>query len=437
MKKKRFLSIAVSAALTACLFTGCGSSQGSSKESSETKSGKTKLTMMVFPSSENYETINKEFLKDNPDLAEKAEIEVQLGGAGDTDVADKLRLALTSGDNVPDIVRLNYTQLPEFAKAGVLYPLDDYIGEYDDKIIDAAKSIMQYDGTYYALPREVKPKVWFYRADIFEECGINVEDVKTIDDYIAAGEKIREKYPNAHMENYNIPTQGYDLMMMMSTTGEGFCDEDGNYNLPGNEGVRTTFERMKKIYDSDVNSKVVEWSADWAPAFDSGEIVSQLIGGWFKTDFRNFNLENQKNKWAMAPWPEEIREGSDAGGAIWVIPEKSKNKELAAEIMTKMCFDEDAAKTIYDVTGIIPALKSAETDTYYDGGNDYYVSSLGKVNSEATKYLKVFPYNPASSQEMKIVSQYLDEYLQDNLSLDDALKGAQKDLENQIGNPYE
>ena len=111
--------------------------------------------MMVFPSTENYETINEKFLEQNPDLAEKVDFEVQLGGSGDGDVADKLRLALTSGENVPDIVRLNYTQLPEFAKAGVLYPLGDYIAEYEDKIIDAAKSIMKYDGTYYALPRGV------------------------------------------------------------------------------------------------------------------------------------------------------------------------------------------------------------------------------------------------------------------------------------------
>ena len=194
---------------------------------------------------------------------------------------------------------------------------------------------------------------------------------------------------------------------------------------------------MKKLYDSDVMSSAAEWSADWTPAFDNGEIVSQLIGGWFKTDFKNFNLESQKGKWAMAPWPEEIREGSDAGGVIWVIPAAARNKELAAEIMTKMCFDEEAARIIFDVTGVLPALKSAAEDEYYNGDNEYYACSLGKVNSEAMEYLKIFPYNPASSQEQKIVLQYLDEYLQENMTLDEALKAAQDDMINQIGNPFE
>ena len=83
-------------------------------------------------------------------------------------------------------------------------------------------------------------------------------------------------------------------MMMLSGTGAGFCDENGNYNLASNEDVKLTFERMKKLYDSDVMSSAAEWSADWTPAFDNGEIVSQLIGGWFKTDFKNFSKIYEK-----------------------------------------------------------------------------------------------------------------------------------------------
>jgi ABC-type glycerol-3-phosphate transport system substrate-binding protein len=395
------------------------------------------LKMMVFPATENYEAINDKFLSANPEIDAKVDIEVELGGSGDGDVAQKLRLALASGQDLPDIIRLNYTQLPEFAEAGVLEPLGNYIIAYEDDIIDAAKSVMQYNGEYLAFPREIKPKVWFYRADIFEECGIDPYAVKTIDEYIAAGEKIREKYPNACMENYNVPNKNYDLMMMLSATDGRFCDEEGNYNLASDANVKLTFERIKKIHDSAVNSSVAEWSADWAPAFSSGEIVSQLIGGWFKTDFMNFGLEDQKGKWAIAPWPEEIREGSDAGGAIWVIPANSENKEIAAEYMAKLCFDTEASKIIYDVTGIIPALKSAQADPYFNAEHKYYASSLGPVNFETMEYLKVYPYTPASTQEITIAVQYLDEYIAGKMTVEEALEAAQNDMINQIGNPYQ
>lgn len=446
--KKRILAAILGLTLTVGMLTGCGGSDEDSaqtpaeetteettEEASEETAEKVTLTMMVFPSTENYEAINEKFMEANPDLAEKADIEVVLGGSGDGDVAQKLRLALTSGEDIPDIVRLNYTQLPEFAEAGVLMDLGDYVAVYEDDIVDAAKTIMQYDDTYYALPREIKPKVWFYRADIFEECGIDVREVKTLDEYLALGEIIREKYPDACMENYNTPSKNYDLMMMLGATDGRFCDDEGNYIIAESEGVKLTFERIKKIHDSEYNSSVEEWSADWAPAFESGEIVSQLIGGWFKTDFRNFGLEGQEGKWAMAPWPEEIREGSDAGGAIWVIPKDAEHAELAAEIMAKMCFDEEAAKIIYDETGVLPALKSAATDEYYNS-DEYYACGLGEVNNEAMQYVSVYPYNPASTQEVTIVLQYLDEYLEGNMTVDEALQAAQEDLINQIGNPY-
>lgn len=395
------------------------------------------LKMMVFPATENYDEINKRFLAENPEIDAKIDIDVELGGSGDGDVAQKLRLALASGQDLPDIIRLNYTQLPEFAEAGVLEPLGDYFVAYEDDIIDAAKAVMQYKGEYVAFPREIKPKVWFYRADIFAECGINPAEVKTIDDYIAAGEKIREKYPNACMENYNVPNKNYDLMMMLSSTNGSFCDEEGNYNLSSNEDVKLTFERIKQIHDSNVNSSVAEWSADWAPAFSDGELVSQLIGGWFKTDFMNFGLEDQKDRWAIAPWPEEIRAGSDAGGAIWVIPKDSKNKEVAAAYMAKLCFEPNASKIIYDSTGIIPALKSAQEDSYFNAEHDYYAGSLGPVNFEAMEYLKVYPYTPASTQEVTIALQYLDEYIMGNMTIDEALKAAENDMLTQIGNPYQ
>ncbi len=440
------------------LFAGCGSSEENSAgtTSSDGTAGATdaaavstsgsdqvwsgdpvSLKMMVFPATENYQKINDQFLAANPEIDKKVDINVELGGSGDGDVATKLRLLLASRQELPNLIRLNYTQLPEFAEAGVLEPVKDYIAPYEDNIIDAAKSVMKYNDEYYAFPREIKPKVWFYRADIFKECGIDPYQVKTIDDYIAAGKKIQEKYPKACMENYNAPSQAYDLMMMMSGTENGrFCDKDGNYNFADNADVKLTFERIKKIKESGVNSSVMEWSADWAPAFSSGEIVSQLMGGWFKTDFMNFKLEDQKGKWAIAPWPEEIRQGSDAGGAIWVIPAESKNKEVSGSYISKLCFDNDAAKIVYDVTGIIPALKSAQEDPYFNAPHAYYASSLGPVNFEAMSYLKVYPYTPASSQEITIATQYLDEYIRGKMTVDEALKAAQADMISQIGNPY-
>lgn len=448
MKMKRILVVWLAAAMCIGTFAGCSRNSEDNQSSANADASKpensgedneepTTLRMMVFGLTEVYEDINREFLEINEDMAGKVNIELELGGSGDYDVAEKLRLALASGEELPDIIRLNYTQLPEFAEAGILEPIERFVEPYSDNIIEGAKTVMEYEGTMYAFPREIKPKIWYYRTDIFEECGIDPAEIKTVDDFIAAGEKIQEKYPNSHLENFNVPSQQYDLMMFLCATGGKFCDEEGNYNISTDEGTKEAFEMIKKIHDSSVNSTVAEWSADWGPAFASDELISQLIAGWWRQDVMNWDIEELRGKIGLALWPEEIRYGSDAGGAIWVIPSSSENKELAGDILARMCFDEETARMIYEKAKILPAIKSAMDDPVYNEQDDYFASNIAAVNFEAMEYLEVYPYTPASSQEITIVKQYLDEYLSGNMNIDEALKAAEDDLKNQIGNPYQ
>lgn len=447
---KKVLAALLTAAMCIGSLTGCGqnaednqpsgSFEGAVTEADtldESDENPTTLRMMVFGSTEVYENINRDFFEINEDLAGKVKLEVELGGSGDFDVAEKIRLALVSGEELPDIIRLNYTQLPEFAQAGILEPIDRFVEPYMDNIIEGAKAVMEYDSTMYAFPREIKPKIWYYRTDIFEECGIDPAEIKTVDDFIEAGEKIQEKYPDSHLENFNVPSQQYDLMMFLCATGGSFCDEKGNYNISADEGTRKAFEMIKKIHDSSVNSTVAEWSADWGPAFAGDELVSQLIAGWWRQDMMNWGIEELRGKIGLALWPEEIRYGSDAGGAIWVIPGSSKNKELAGDILARMCFDEETARMIYEKAKILPAIKSAIDDPVYNVQDDYFAGNVAAANFEAMEYLKVYPYTPASTQEITIVKQYLDEYLSGNMTVEEALKAAEGDLKNQIGNPYQ
>ena len=50
-------------------------------------------------------------------------------GANDQDTVSAFRLALSSGSNIPDMVQLNRTEVPEFAAAGELTNLTAYVKE--------------------------------------------------------------------------------------------------------------------------------------------------------------------------------------------------------------------------------------------------------------------------------------------------------------------
>lgn len=391
------------------------------------------MRMMIWGNADDYTPSNEALLKQFPEMDAKVDFSIELGGSGDADVAEKFRLMLASGEELPDLIRLNYTQFPEFADAGVLYDLSDAIAPYVDDIIPAAQQLMTWNGGTYAVPHEVKPKVWFYRSDMFGEAGINPDEVKTVDDFIAAAEKFHEKFPDSYIENYATPLNNYDLTMMLCATGGSFCDEEGNYHCATDEGVRKAFENLKKLHDSDAFAPVVEWDADWQADFANDTLASQLIGGWMKDHLINWTPENA-GKWAMATWPEEIRTGSESGGGIWVIPKDAPHAELAADVIAKFAFDPDVRKAVYDLTGKIPPLVSASEDPYY-----LTSSYFGDTSAyfKAMETFSVYPYNPASSQEITIVAQYLTDYLNGTMDLDSALEAADADLVNQIGNPYQ
>ena len=57
------------------------------------------------------------------------------------------------------------------------------------------------DGDMYGIPVDLGPGVMYYRTDVFEKAGINVEDaIKDWDSYIAAGEKLKEQ--NVQLNEY-------------------------------------------------------------------------------------------------------------------------------------------------------------------------------------------------------------------------------------------
>ena len=171
------------------------------------------LTGMCWGSTAQYEQLVADVLATNPELAEKYEVSWVLGGEGDGDSAEKMRLALSANENLCDFVVLNYTQIPEFARADALVDISGAIAPYEETMTESARTLTQYEGKTIAVPFEVKTKVWFYRSDIFEECGVNVEDVVDTDSFIAAGKKIQEKYPNSYMWNFGSNVSGYTFYL--------------------------------------------------------------------------------------------------------------------------------------------------------------------------------------------------------------------------------
>lgn len=423
-------------------FVVAGSLSAYSGEVNAEGNEKTKLVGMCWGSTETYTQLSDAILEQNPELGEKYEVEWVLGGEGDGDVAEKIRLALSANEYIADFAVLNYTQVPEFAEAGVLMDIAAAIEPYESELTEAALNLTKYKENTIAVPFEVKSKVWYYRQDIFEECGVDVDAIKNTDDFIAAGKKIQEKYPDSYMWNLGQTAAAYAYYMTLSGNGASFCDEEGNYNISQDEGVRAMLQDYKKMIDSGIIMDVSDWTTDWEAALADGSLVSQLGAGWLGQDsFLPTYAAGQEGKWSCTTWPEigGTVAGSDAGGSVMVVPSFAEHPENAAEFISYMCLSEQGSVSCYDITACLPINKKAQENEVLKAKveNGFFGMSIIEAQLEALKDLKIFNYTPKAAAEQDIVTEYFTKVVYGQESIDNALKACEDDLKIMLVNAYQ
>ena len=405
----------------------------------EGSTGKTKLIGMTWGSTATIENFTKEFFEQNPEMAEKYEVEWVVGGKGDDDVTERIRLALSSDEYVADFVQLNYTQIPEFAREGVLTDVSDTLEPYKADISEGALKLMQYEDQTIAFPFELKPRVWFYRSDVFEEAGVDAATVKSVDDLIAAGKKIQEKYPDKYIFNLGSAAPAYQFYMALSGNGAKFTDEEGNYTISQDPGTRAVLEDYKKMVDAGVVMPVSDFTTDWESALADGTLVSSLSASWLAQDsLLPTYAKGQEGLWACAQWPEigGSTGGSDAGGSVFVIPSFSQHKEEAKELLGEMTLTETGTLCVWDSIRSIPVNVKAQENEKVKEPNPFFGTSLVDASKTAITSMNIFDYSPKALAELDIVVPYFVKAVNGEISIDEALASAESDLKNQLGNAF-
>jgi ABC-type glycerol-3-phosphate transport system substrate-binding protein len=420
----------------ASMLVACSSS---APVATETASSTANVTALTWGDAKYFNTQFGFYKQDFPNDAQQQTLTVTIGGQNDGDAISKFRLALSSHQNIPDIMQMNYSALPEFASQNQLADISSYVAPDLPGMSNAAKTLMRYNGKYVAFAYEVKAKLWYYRKDMFAAAGIDVAHVKTQQDFIDAGKKLQAKYPKSYMWNLAPSPQAYVLGEITSGNGSHVYDKSASkFVVDTDPGIKNAFVAMKDLRNSGVvNTKFDDFTPDWQAALADGTLASVPIASWFATFLPQY-APSLGGKWGVTVWPEigGAVGGSEAGGSVFVIPAAAKNKAAAAKFLSDMFMTSKGEVELFKAQNLVPNVVQAQSDPTVMS-NAYYGSDLIKAFQAADKDYKLFPYDPAGIKEISILQNALANYLSSSAADPSAaLAAANQQMTAQIGNPY-
>ena len=108
----------------------------------------------------------------------------------------RLQNAMLAHTEVPDLAELPADAMRYFGRGPLqdigFIDLTDRLSAagYRDRLVEARLSLWSTRGRVFALPHDVHPVMLAYRADLVESLGIDVDKLKTWDDFVAVGQRV-------------------------------------------------------------------------------------------------------------------------------------------------------------------------------------------------------------------------------------------------------
>ncbi|MBN2860431.1 MAG: sugar ABC transporter substrate-binding protein [Sphaerochaetaceae bacterium] len=153
-------------------------------------------------------------------------------------------LTAVAGGYPPDVAQVKLWWQPQLVEMGALLPLDDYIAEWDgkDDVYDKIWELTRHsDGRQYYMPLQMVILYLYYRADMFDELGLEVPETR--EEFLDVAKKLtRDTDGDGIIDVYGFGIRGarggHDWWgTFVLSSGAQFFDENGNSGLTTPEAI--------------------------------------------------------------------------------------------------------------------------------------------------------------------------------------------------------
>ena len=365
----------------------------------------------------------------------KIKVNVQEYGLAQN-VYERYSVILSSGVGVPYIIQIESDYVQTFAETYPQYFFDmnGYI-DIEGKV-DPSKISTSYDseGKLVSIPWDSGPVVMFYREDLFNQAGIDINSIITFEDYISAGKKLKEKFPNITMTGLPF-TQDENLFRCLLVANKSYyLNNKGEITVASSKAIET-LQMIKRLIDEGVAKNTINWDGGIV-ANKNGELASWIMGGWWGGTIKD-QMPEMKGKWKRAPipaFPDGARASSSGGAGLSITASEPIKQAAALEFIKESLMNVDNQLMMYEKYSLFPSYLPTYDDERFLKSDDYFGDDFNKILADVTKEIPNVIYASKDFAEIKntVVSVYED-VLNNNRDIKSALEQAASQISGATG----
>jgi N,N'-diacetylchitobiose transport system substrate-binding protein len=358
--KQRALPIAALGLTAALALTACAGGDADGGTNAEGETLDVWIMQGTNPSSEEF------FDEVSAAFTEETGAELNVEFVQWADAHDRFVTSIAGG-TTPDVAETGTTWTAEFADAGALAPIDEYVDGEDLRgdLVEGLVESGTYEDELYGMPWYAGVRSLVYRADVFEELGLDAPE--SWDDIVAAGEAIKAAKPE--MIAFAVPGDAeFPVYPWVWGAGGEVAEQDGESWDSGldspeaQEGIG--FYTGLATEHGFSSAGATTWKeTEVLDNFAQGNVAMALMGSWTPAAVIEKNPE-MEGKFAATPIPG--KDGGIApsvlGGSHLSVFNTADDTDLAWEFVKLMTTGEFAEQW-GEQSGYFPGQASLLEDT--------------------------------------------------------------------------
>jgi arabinosaccharide transport system substrate-binding protein len=293
-------------------------------------------------------------------------------------VTTRLQAAFWADLDVPDLVETEISSAGSFFRG----PLKD-VGFLDltdrihrsglwDGMVHARFAPYTNRGRIFGLPHDVHPVQIAYRRDLFEKEGVDVDKIRTWDDFIRVGRKLT--IPN---QRYMIELADNDasrLEICLFQRNGGYFNPQGECILDNDVAVETMRWYVPLVAGPNKIGNSLGAGQILTKAVEDGYLLSLVCPDWRSKSIEK-DIPRMAGKMALMPLPAVTpgsRRTSTWGGTMLGITRHCRQADLAWQLAMHLYLDKPQLAQRFRDTNIIPALRSAWNQPAFHEPRSYW-----------------------------------------------------------------